>query len=75
MTSIKFKVMGLSGPGFEIGNSGIESAIFGIPDLPEREADALLIWPPQLVGRVSVCTHADIYNLRNQPAGTMITLS
>ena len=27
--------------------------IVGFPDLPEREADALLIWPPRLVLQIS----------------------
>ena len=29
--------------------SGFELATFGFPDLPEREVDALLLWPSQLV--------------------------
>ena len=29
--------------------SRFEPAVFRFPDLPEREAGALLIWPPQLV--------------------------
>ena len=29
--------------------SGLESANFGFPDLPEQEAGALLIWQPCLV--------------------------
>ena len=46
MTSIYFKVIVLTQPGFENGRSGFEPAIFRFPDLPEREAVTLLLQPP-----------------------------
>ena len=46
MTSINFKVFDLTQPGFE-PVAWLGPTIFGFPDLPEREARALLIWPPQ----------------------------
>ena len=49
MVSINFKVLGLNQPGFERVGSRLGPAIFRIPNLPEREADALLIWPPRLI--------------------------
>ena len=41
MTSINFKVMGLTQPGFENARSGFELMAFRFPELPEQEADAL----------------------------------
>ena len=48
MTSINFKVFGLTRPEFESVGSGVEPAIFRFPDLPGWEAAALLIWPNRL---------------------------
>ena len=48
-TSIKLKVIGLTHPGLKTASSGIEPVTFGFPDLPEREASALLIQPSWLV--------------------------
>ena len=45
MKSIKFKVIGLTRPGFEPAGSRFEPARFGFPDLPAREAGTLLILP------------------------------
>ena len=42
MASINFKVFGLIRPGFEPGGSRIEPTTFGFPDLPKREAGAVL---------------------------------
>ena len=41
VTSINFKVIGLTRPGSEPTGSGLEPVRFGFPDLPAREADAL----------------------------------
>ena len=49
MTSINFKVFGLTRPGFEPAGSGLEPVIFGIPNLPKREVGALLIQPVPIV--------------------------
>ena len=49
MTSIYFKVFGLTQPGFKRTGSGLEPTIFGFPDLTEWQAGALLIRPLQLV--------------------------
>ena len=49
MTSINFKMIGLTQSEIESVGSGLEPAIFGIRDLPAREAGALLIRPPRLV--------------------------
>ena len=46
MTSINFKVSGLIQPGFE--NQEVWTRTIRLPNLPEREADALLIQTPQL---------------------------
>ena len=43
MISINFKVIGFTRPGFKPAGSRAESTIFGFLDLPEQEADALLI--------------------------------
>ena len=43
MTSINFKVIGLTRPGFKAAGSGLEPAIFGFLNLPEQEAGTLLI--------------------------------
>ena len=48
MRSINFKVFGLTRPGFEPIGSSLKPTIFGFPDLPKREAGALLILPPWL---------------------------
>ena len=42
VTCINFKVIALTHPGF-----GLQ--MFGFPDLPKLEMDALLIWPSRLV--------------------------
>ena len=55
MTSINFKVIGLIRHGFENARSGFETATIGFPDLPEREAEALLIRPPRLVLHSDLC--------------------
>ena len=47
--SINFKVIGLTRPGLKNVRSSFKLAIFRFSDLPEREADALLIRPPRLV--------------------------
>ena len=49
MTSLNFEVFGFTRPGFEPVGSGLEPMTFGFPNLPEREAGALLIQPPRLV--------------------------
>ena len=49
MTSINVKVIGLTRSEIEPAGSGLEPAIFRFPDLPAREAGALLIRPPRLV--------------------------
>ena len=41
MTSINFKVIGLTRQGSENSRSGFEPATFRFPNLPELEADAL----------------------------------
>ena len=46
MTSINFKVIDLTRPGFKPAFSGHEPMIFGLPDLPEWEVGALVIRPP-----------------------------
>ena len=67
MTSINFKVIGLTRPGFENCEVWIRSCVFGFPNLPEQEADALLIRPPRLVQVqsvrmcVDVCVYACVY--------------
>ena len=48
MTSINFKVIGLTQPGFENAKFGLEPTTFGFANLPKRDADALLIRPPRL---------------------------
>ena len=49
MTSINFKVIGLTQPGLENDDVWIRTCDLGFFDLPEQEADALLIRPPRLV--------------------------
>ena len=56
MTSIKFKVIGLTRPSFKAAGSRFKLAIFGFRDLPEWEADGLLI---QLTSGVK---HRRVYN-------------
>ena len=51
-TSINFEVFGLTRPGCEPVGSRLEPAIFGFPNLPEREVGALLIRPPRLVSNL-----------------------
>ena len=55
MTSINFKVFGLTRPDLEPEGSRLDPVNFGFPDLPEWEAGALLIWPHQLVVLEQVC--------------------
>ena len=43
MTGINFKVIGLTRPGFECAESGLEPARFRFPDLPAWKTNALLI--------------------------------
>ena len=47
--------------------SGFEPATFGFPDVPEQEADALLIRPPRLVPCTDVftCTYVQVYAHRH----------
>ena len=47
MTSINIKVF--DRPGFEPTGFRFESVPFGFPDLSERDAGVLLIWPSRLV--------------------------
>ena len=48
---MNLKVIGLTQSGLENARSRIATTTFGFPDLPEQEADTLLIRPFQLVGR------------------------
>ena len=60
MTSINFKAIGLTRPGFKNARSRFDHVTFGFHDLSEEEADALLIQPPGLVG-IIMYTVASMY--------------
>ena len=67
-TSINFKVIGLTQPGFELWRSRLEPPRGSdFPDLPEWEADVLLIRPRRLVlcavgvKPTSACTRLNLY--------------
>ena len=59
MTSINFKVIGLTQPEIKVAESEFKLTTFGFPDLPGWEEDALLIWPPRLVQQT--CNQPDIH--------------
>ena len=58
--SKKFIVIGLTQPEFE-------PARFGLPNIPEWETDALLIWPPHPVWCDLTLDDAGMQNSNNQP--------
>ena len=63
MTSINLNVIGLTQPGHKVENamSRFEPVTFRFPDLPEWEADALLIQPPRPVLKQCSTTYIYIY--------------
>ena len=61
MTSINILSIGFTRPGLENVMSGFEHANSRFSDLPEQEADALLIRPPQLLYIYTGTSAATIY--------------